>query len=223
MRAFHADLHIHTCLSPCAALEMLPTMVVQRACEMGMDMIAICDHNSVENVGAVRCVAERLGVAVICGMEITSREEVHVLGLFQDEQLIESVQTAVYEHLPGENDAEAFGEQLVVNAQDRLIRRNERLLIGATTLTLTEIIAMIHKARGIAIASHIDRPSFSLLSQLGFVPEGLALDGVEVANNTAAELPEHLSVVSSSDAHYPDEVGSKCTCFFIEEPSLSAR
>lgn len=141
-------------------------------------MIAICDHNSAENVQAVIRAAEKVGLAVIGGMEITSREEVHVLGLFQEDLLLNAVQDVIYDNLQGENDPGIFGEQLVMDGQDRVIRRNRRLLIGATNLSLDEVVRIIHEFNGLAIASHVDRPSFSVLSQLGFIPEDLQLDGV---------------------------------------------
>ena len=119
---------------------MCPSLVVRRALERGLDVIAICDHNSAENVAAVSRAAEPVGLAVIGGMEITSREEVHVLGLFDDERALEAVQDVVYDNLPGENDPDTFGDQLVTDEHDQVVRCNPRLLIGATTLTLHDVV-----------------------------------------------------------------------------------
>ena len=107
-----------------------------------------------------------------------------MLGLFQEDHLLSAAQEAVYENLQGENDPSFFGEQLVMNEQDEVIRHNRRLLIGATDLALDEVVRLVHEFAGIAIASHVDRPSFSLISQLGFIPEGLGLDGVEVCSGS---------------------------------------
>ena len=200
---------------------MTPPMVVRRALEVGLDLIAICDHNSAENVGSVRCAAEGTGLAVIPGMEITSREEVHVVGLFQGHRALHSVQEVVYRHLHGENDPEFFGEQLVMDARGKVLRRNPKLLIGATDLALGEVVRTIHEAGGLAIAAHIDRPSFSLLSQLGFIPEGLGLDGVEVCSEDAPALPEGLAVLRSSDAHRLEEIGTRRTRLLMEQATYT--
>lgn len=191
--------------------------VTRQARERGLDLIAICDHNSSENVRAVVRAAEKVGLAVIGGMEITSREEVHVLGLFQEDRLLSAVQEVIYDNLPGENDPGIFGEQLVMDGQDRVIRRNRRLLIGATDLSLDEVVRIIHEFSGLAIASHVDRPSFSVLSQLGFIPEDLKLDGVEVCSERVPALPGNMPVVRSSDAHRPGEIGTRQTCFLVEK------
>ena len=201
MRTLHADLHIHTCLSPCAEREMCPSLVARQALDRGLDVIAICDHNSAENAAAVSRAAEPVGLAVIRGMEVTSREEVHVLGLFDDERSLEAVQDVVHDHLPGENDPDTFGDQLVMDEHDQVVGSSPRLLIGATTLTLHEVVRTIHELGGIAIASHVDRPSFSVISQLGFIPEGLELDLKEIQGPTGAAerqvLLTRFTVVSS--------------------------
>jgi len=188
-----------------------------KARERGLDLIAICDHNSAENVQAVIRAAEKVGLAVIGGMEITSREEVHVLGLFQEDHLLNAVQDVIYDNLPGENDPGVFGEQLVMDREDRVVRRNQRLLIGATDLSLDEVVRIIHEFNGLAIASHVDRPSFSVLSQLGFIPEDLQLDGVEVCSERLPALPGNMPVIRSSDAHRLGEIGTRQTCFLVEK------
>ncbi len=221
MRVVHADLHIHTCLSPCADGEMSPPTVVRLGRERGLDLIAICDHNSAENVEAASRAAEGTGLAVVGGMEITSREEVHVLGLFRDDRALYSMQELVYENLRGENDPEAFGEQLVMNERGEVVRHNPRLLLAATSLTLEEVVRTIHDLGGIAIASHVDRPSFSVISQLGFIPDGLGLDGVEARSENLPAIPEGLAVVRSSDAHRPEEIGAERTRFLVERPTVS--
>ncbi len=214
-----ADLHIHTCLSPCAEREMSPPGVVRTAREKGLDLIAVCDHNSAENVAATACAARGTGLAVIGGMEICTREEVHVLGLFADDLALASAQDAVYQNLSGENDPELFGEQLVMNERGEVVARNSRLLIGATGLSLKEVVETIHGLGGLAIAAHVDRPRFGLISQLGFVPPGLELDAAEACSDNLPALPKGLSVVRSSDAHRPEEIGSRCTRFMVEEPT----
>jgi len=201
---------------------MSPSRVVKEAREQNLDVIAVCDHNSGENVAATCRAGQETGVAVIGGIEICSREEVHVLGLFPTDGSLDKVQDVVCENLPGSNDAEFFGEQLVMDEADNVVRQNQRLLIGATLLGLDEIVEMIHTFGGLAIASHVDRPSFSILSQLGFFPPGLGLDGVEVFfGRDVKELPAGIQLVSSSDAHHPGEIGRNRTRFGIEKGTVA--
>jgi len=199
---------------------MSPSVLVKTARAKGLDMIAICDHNSAENVAAVHHAGREVGLAVIGGMEITSREEAHVLGIFQEEHDLQAVQDVIYENLPGENDSDAFGEQLVMDEQDNVISQNQKLLIGATDLGLEQVVHTIHEFGGLAIASHVDRPSFSILSQLGFIPDGLGLDATEVCSEAVVPSPGDLRAISSSDAHRLDEIGTRHTRFLIETATV---
>lgn len=219
MRKVRADLHLHTCLSPCADNRMQATAIVEQARKMGLDMIGICDHNSAENVAAVVKAGQIEGLAVIGGMEITSSEEVHILGLFDTEENLMNMQDVVYENLPGENSEEVFGAQVVIDEWGNILGTNSRLLIGATKLTIEQIVDAIHKQAGLAIASHVDRERFSLIGQLGFIPEGLELDAVEVSGASGAG-DYGYPVVTSSDAHFLEDIARNYTCLMMEKPSF---
>ncbi|MCK4233158.1 PHP domain-containing protein, partial [candidate division WOR-3 bacterium] len=187
LEEFKGDLHVHTCLSPCGDFSMLPALIIMKAKERDLDIIGICDHNSTENVMAVKKVGTMEGVTVIGGIEITSQEEVHILALFDDDADLLRIQNIVYEHLPGVNDEDAFGEQLIVDEKDEILGFNEKLLIGATTLFLEQVVDIIHQLGGIAIAAHVDRDAFSIIGQLGFIPEGLDVDGLEISPRNSVE------------------------------------
>ena len=216
-----ADLHIHTCLSPCADLTMTSTGIVQMAISKGMDAIAICDHNSAGNAEAVMEAAVGHGLCVIPGLEVASAEEVHILGLFGNVEDALSMQDIVYDHLEGTNDEEAFGPQALVDGSGEYIATTDKLLIGATSLSLMEVVDQIKSLNGLAIASHIDREGFSIVGQLGFIPDDLALDGLEVSPR--ADLDTFMSqypgytVVCSSDAHHLDDIANGFTRFEIED------
>ncbi len=223
-----ADLHIHTCLSPCGDMNMTPVMIVEKAKSKGLDVIGICDHNSSENVIAVKKAGERNNLKVLGGMEVTSKEEVHVLALFDDDKDLFKLQKIVYENLKGENEEDLFGYQLIVDEQDEIIDLNKKLLIGATDLTVDKIVELIHSLNGLAIASHIDRERFSLIGQLGFVPEGLDLDGLELSprymsGKKSLEFPmaSGFPLVTFSDAHYLDDIGKTSTTFLLEDTTVS--
>ena len=181
---FRADLHIHTCLSPCAELDMTPYRIVERAASLGLNVIAICDHNSVENAEVTKRLAKGKGINAIPGIEVTSFEEVHIVGLFRDIDSVLRIQDIVYENLQtGENDVDAFGYQVVVNENDEVLSFNNRLLIGATTLSVSKVVETIHTLGGLAIAAHIDREGYGIIGQLGFIPHDLNLDALEISRN----------------------------------------
>ena len=212
---FLADLHLHTCLSPCAEDEMSPLAIVRQAKKKGLDVIAICDHNSTKNVEAVRQAGRDEGLAVIGGIEICSQEEVHILGLFDEEEGLKEMQLLVDQNLNGENNPEFFGEQCLCDEHDMIYGRESKLLIGATELSVEKVVENIHRFGGLAIASHVDRESFSIFSQLGFVPEGLQLDALEVSPRSSIvdvrkDFPQTIDypLVRFSDAHRLEEIGT---------------
>jgi PHP family Zn ribbon phosphoesterase len=221
---FKADLHVHTCLSPCADLSMGPRAIVEQAVRNRLDLIGVCDHNSSENAGAVMEAAQGRQLRVLPGMEVTSKEEVHVLGLFDELEPALEWQTYVYAHLPGENDPEVFGLQPVVNAEHEVLGFNPRLLAGATELSVEQIVDGIRDRNGLAIAAHVDREAFGLLGQLGFVPTGLRLDALELSAHATAEqvrncCPGHaaMGMVRASDAHSLEQIGQAATWFALGE------
>lgn len=207
---------------------MSPRKVIEKSQEKGLNIIAVCDHNSVENAGAAMRAGHKHGIHVLPGMEICSREEVHILAVFETLDQGMEMQEYIYAHLPGENRAEFFGYQIIANENDEVLGENLRLLIGATTLGLKEIVEKTHQIGGLSIAAHVDRQAFGLISQLGFIPPDLALDGVEVSFRVPLKTAKekihgikHLSCITSSDAHFPDDIGRAKTSFFINSKSES--
>jgi PHP family Zn ribbon phosphoesterase len=222
LRNYRADLHIHTCLSPCTDLDMSPQAIARQAKHREIDILGICDHNSAENVPALMQAADQYAIRVLPGMEVTSQEEVHILALFDDLEPALALQEIVYAHLPGENDEEAFGMQVVVNAAGEVLHFNPKLLIGASTLSIEEVVKHIKALDGLAIASHIDREGFSLIGQLGFVPDHLEIDALEISPRTTLEeagerFQPRLPLTCASDAHYLDDIGTGHTTFYIAD------
>jgi predicted metal-dependent phosphoesterase TrpH len=220
IKEFKADMHIHTCLSPCADLEMSPRNIVEEAKKKGLDIIGICDHNSAENFPAVEKSAFQEGIKVIGGMEITSREEVHILGLFENEKDLFCAQATVYTNLNGINDEEKYGIQVVVNENDEVLNFNNKLLIGATEMSIEEVVDLIHQFNGIAIAAHVDREGFSIIANLGFIPEGLQLDALEITEPSKRDKinrAKDFVFITSSDAHFIHDIGKRYSCFMMKE------
>lgn len=226
LKEYNVDLHIHTCLSPCADLTMLPTAIIKQARIQNLDMIGITDHNSAENVYAVKKAGEKEKVEVLGGIEITSQEEIHILAFFDSFNNLKKMQEIIYKNLPAENDEKAFGEQIIVDENDNIIGKNNLLLIGATNLGINEIVVLIHQLDGIAVASHVDRDSFSITRQLGFIPEDLELDAIELScnykNNKNFKFKNYnFPLLTSSDAHFLSDIGKTRTTFYVEDLSFS--
>lgn len=207
---------------------MSPKAIAAKSHEAGLDIIAICDHNSAENAEAIMRAARTYNVHVLPGMEICSKEEVHVVAIFETVDNALSMQRIIYEHLPGENDANLWGNQIIADENDYVVDENSHLLIGATSLGLSEIVTHIHGLEGICIASHVDRPAFGIISNLGFIPKDLGLDGVEVSwrmrVQTARETLSGInafSCITSSDAHYLEDIGKSWTGFIMESPTIA--
>ncbi|MBW2560761.1 MAG: PHP domain-containing protein [Deltaproteobacteria bacterium] len=228
VREFRCDLHIHTCLSPCADLDMYPSALVERSVAGGLDVIGICDHNASENVRYVIEASRGKPLRVFPGMEISSREEAHVIALFENIDDLLRLQKVVYAALSGSNREEIFGCQAIVNASDEVEGFNDRLLIGSIDLSLQEIVKTIHAAGGLAIASHIDRESFSVMSQLGFIPPDIRFDALEISRGTGLKEARKrypdlngYPFIESSDAHFIRDIGEGASRIFMKEPSLS--
>ena len=209
---------------------MSPREVVNTAIEKGIDLIGVCDHNSAENVIAVKKAGLRNGLAVVGGMEVTSSEEAHLLVFFDDDDDLLDFQSFIYQHLAGQNDSRSFGLQVIADDEDGVTGFCERLLIGATSLPAEAVVAKARAAKGesLVIAAHVDRESFSIIGQLGFIPDTLVLDAVEVSanSNIAAarnRFPDCLKypVVTSSDAHCPADMGKRFTTFLLEDGTVA--
>ena len=230
LRRFKADLHVHTCLSPCSCLDMSPREVVSAALQNGMDLIGVCDHNSAENVLAVKKAGSRNGLIVLGGMEVTSSEEAHLLVFFDDDDDLLEFQKFIYQHLAGKNDGHSFGLQVIADDEDGVSGFCDRLLIGATSLPAEAIAAKARAAKGasLVIAAHVDREAFSIIGQLGFIPESLVLDALEISANTdVAEAKKRFPdcanypVLTGSDAHTPGDIGRRYTCFTLEAGTVA--
>ncbi len=228
LRRFRADLHIHSCLSPCAGLDIYPRRIVERALEAGLDVVAVTDHNTADNAAATVRAAEGTRLTVLPGMEIASAEEVHVLGLFETLDDILPVQDEVFRGLPDVPAGAPFvRDQVIVDAEDGVTGFSPRFLLAATRLDVRGVVDLIHRRGGLAIAAHVDRPAFSVISQLGFVPSGLEFDALEIS--PLMTVPEaraglvagtYFPLVRFSDAHRPEDVGRTSTVFRLSAPRI---
>jgi predicted metal-dependent phosphoesterase TrpH len=202
--------------------------LVQQAIEAKLDMIAICDHNSSANVPYVMNAARTSKLKILPGMEITTSEEVHLVAIFDSLSNLSLLQNIIDQHLAGVNDEDRFGVQAIVNENGEVEGINNQLLIGATDLSLDTLIGYIHQFDGLAIAAHIDRESFSVLGQLGFIDDNAGFDALEITRHTGfqqARIRYHelskYSFIVSSDSHFIKDIGSAMTRMSLEEPSFA--
>jgi PHP family Zn ribbon phosphoesterase len=213
LKAYVADLHIHTVLSPCAEVEMIPPLIVEEALARGINLIAITDHNASANIEAVQRAAAGTGLAVLPGMELQTREEVHLLCLFDTLEQIAIWQKVVEAQMPPlENKIEYFGEQFVVDETGEFIRRETRLLLTSANLSLQEAVEGISRLGGLAIPAHIDRKAFSLIANLGFIPPDVPFDALELSRRLSPaearqKFPqlENFPLIQNGDVHRLDE------------------
>ena len=224
MLTFRADLHVHTVLSPCAEVEMIPPLIVDAALEKGLHLIAITDHNASANVQAVMQAAKGTDLWVLPGMELQTREDVHLLCLFDNLQQLQSWQTVVDSLLPDQpNNIDFFGEQFIVDAEGDFIRREERLLLNSVNISLENAAHKVTQLGGLAIPAHVNRKAFGLIEILGLVPdyfEALEISrhiDPQTARQKYPQLGSH-ALIQNGDAHMLD--GFLCTTEF-EVQSIS--
>ncbi|MEA4908026.1 MAG: PHP domain-containing protein [Anaerolineaceae bacterium] len=210
---YRAELHVHTVLSPCAQVEMIPPLIVREAVERGINLLAITDHNATANIAAVQQAARQAGLVVLPGMELQTQEEVHVLCLFDSLEQAQALQETVTDHLPDvPNRADYFGEQFVVDETGDFIRREERLLINSTSLSIKAAWEIVAGLGGLLIPAHVNRKAFGLLNNLGFVPTDFPVEVLEISRHLkpgeATQKFPQLSgypLIQSGDVHGLDD------------------
>jgi PHP family Zn ribbon phosphoesterase len=224
-----ADLHIHTVLSACAELNMSPRDIIAQAAAMHIGLLAITDHHALDNVIACQEAARGTGITVLYGMEVQTREEVHLICLLPDAKRATSFASFIDSHLPASQlEADSGSLQAVVTADDRVVRLDQRNLLASLDLSVEDVCQRVQQHEGLVIAAHIDRPHFSLLGNLGFIPPGLQVAALETTTEPALLYAQHRSTVGypiivSSDAHCLAMLEKdKYTYFYIsEEVTLS--
>jgi len=224
---FKTDLHVHTVLSPCAEVEMIPPLIVEEALDLGISLIAITDHNASANIAAVQKAAEGKPLTVLPGMEIQTREEVHSLCLFDSLEQIDQFQHIVSKTLPDiSNQPEHFGEQFVVDETGDFIRREEQLLLVSSSLSIDETAKYVTNLGGLFIPAHVDRKAFGLIENLGFVPPEITIEALEISRHLTPEKARELfpqikryPLIQSGDAHRLEELRNNMT-LYLEKPAI---
>lgn len=221
-------MHIHTLLSPCGDLDSTPETIVKMAKSRGIDIIGITDHNSTRHCRLAEYYAKKYNIFVLCGAEVTSREEAHCLCYFKDHDSLDAFQQFLDAHIPDiKNNPDFFGDQVQIDENDNIVYEEERLLTSAIDAGVDALALKVRDLDGIFIPAHIDKMKNSIISQLGFIPFDLVYDAVELSEHGDREkiLKAHPYLVNtsftrSSDAHFPDRVGTVFCTFEMEDLSF---
>ena len=212
------DLHLHSCLSPCAENEMTPASIAGFAKLCGLQLIALTDHNSAENLPAMAAACRIYGVALLPGMEVNTAEEIHLLCYFATVEAALSFSRALYDTLPPvENNEAVFGSQLVVDADDNVLRRVQKLLLSACGWSLEETAARCRALGGVPVPAHINRGANGLLGALGMIPMEERFTALEISDSLP--LPCDVSgfvLLRSSDAHRLGDIAEATQALEIE-------
>lgn len=188
-------------------------------------MLAITDHNSGQNIQVLSKLAEKRGIHVFPGMEVETREEVHLIALFDQLNQMMSLQELVYDHLPPlQNDEERFGPQLLTDESDNFIDRVTRLLAVSTDLCVERVVETVEDLGGLVYPAHVDRQRNSILTQLGFLPPDIDFTAIEVSNrylqnNEENPLLEGYPLLSAADVHHLEDLRGSMI-FKIKEPTI---
>ncbi len=226
---YAVDLHIHSALSPCADNDMTPNNIIGMALVKGLDIIAVTDHNSAENLEAFDQCSKGTDLVVVPGMELETREEIHMVCLFPSVEAALNMQDMVYNHLPLlKNREEIFGEQLILTSEDTIRSHLGRMLLTAADISLEDAFRHACELGGAAIPAHIDRASFSIISNLGQIPKEIGFKFLEISRynnlNDLIKKNDYLkgyNIIRSSDAHTLGDIFERESFFELEEKSLS--
>lgn len=210
--SLYYDLHIHSALSPCGDNDMTPNNIVNMSILKGLDVIGITDHNSCGNVrSAIKAADGR--IIVIPGMEIETSEEVHMVSLFPTVEAAEEMEKIVRASSQGiKNRPEIFGNQYYMDENDEIVGEEENLLVTACGLDMYSAVSEVLRLNGAIYPAHIDRASYSVLSNLGFIPPDLNFKAVEITEAGLPKLKEEYKdyvIITSSDAHYLGDIAEK--------------
>jgi len=215
-----ADLHIHSCLSPCGDDTMTPFDLVGMSLLNGLDLIALTDHNTAKNCPAAMAAAKEYGIGFIPGMEVTTAEDVHCVCLFPTLESAMDFDSMLEKRIPPiKNKTEIFGNQIIMSP-DGGEKQFDKLLITATDISIMELPALVREYGGICYPAHVDREANGLLAVLGLWPEDLDVTAAEVRFKVPEVVPKSLKILQASDAHRLESLPEGGFPIDAEEPTF---
>lgn len=228
MQIFKTDLHNHTLMSPCGDLDMTPDFIIEEAKRKGIDVIGITDHNCTRHCRLAEHYSHNRDIFVLCGAEVTTKEEAHCLAFFENHETLDLFQKFLDEHLPNiPNSPDIFGDQVQINEEFEIVYEEPKLLTSGLDVNIEVIAAKVKELNGIFIPAHIDKMKNSVISQLGFIPFDLPYDAVELSKRGDKDkiLQQHpylkdKTFTRASDAHQPDVIATAPCWFEMETRSF---
>ena len=227
LKLFRAELHCHTVLSPCASVEMIPPLIIREAVSKGINLLAIADHNSIENIQSVIEAADGSDVAILPGIELQTREEVHSICLFDTLSQIQDFFNEIDKTFPNiKNRSDFFGEQYVVDKTGDFIRKEDRLLITSSSLSLKNAIKIVQSNGGLLIPAHVNHTAYGLLPVLGFIPDDIDISVIEISKHLDPKDAvrkylqlQNYNLIQNGDAHFLEDIIG-FNQFLIEKPTI---
>lgn len=227
MKKYRLDLHIHSVLSPCADILMTPKNIINKAESRGIDIISITDHNSYANVKSAIEIAKEKDIYILFGIEVQSREEIHILSYFNDFSDLKNYGDLIYNGLENiKNDEDMFGPQILVDEDDRFIAKEKKLLLSSTDYSIEELIELTSQNNGVSVFSHLDR-SFGIIKNLGFIPSDLEISFLEMSSHSFLKqyhqkYPElqKYKLLKNSDSHYLKQIKPSMEIYLDQPPTL---
>jgi predicted metal-dependent phosphoesterase TrpH len=192
---------------------MTPNNIVNMSLLKGLDVISVTDHNSALNVPAIMNLGKRKGILVIPGMEVQTKEEVHILCYFHTLEGCMEFQSIWSQSLPSiQNRPDYFGDQLIMDESDDVVGEETNLLLTSSSYNVKDVFEMMGDY-GVAVFAHVDRSSYSVISNLGFIPDMSGVNTIEVSKGTSSKdfltkFPycAKYRILQSSDAHYLGDI-----------------
>lgn len=230
MNRFRVDLHIHTLLSPCGDLSMGPRNIVQYAARMGLDAIAVSDHNTLHQIEAVAVEGKKYGLFVFPAVEITTREEAHCVAFMPDLDAAAVCQKFIDDNITKvPNNPEKMGDQVWVDVDEMIVGEVEWYLNMPVNKSIDEIVAFVNSIGGMTVPAHVDRSSYSLIGQLGFIDPALPIAAVEfnfldkfsTLCKVQGSMLSRWTAYTASDAHFPNLIGTNPSWLHAESRNFS--
>lgn len=229
MNKYYYDLHVHSCLSPCADNDMTPNNIAGMAALNGLSIIALTDHNTTDNCPAFFKACKKNGVIPVAGIEMTTAEEVHVVALFPDLESAMAFGEEYRQHRTKiRNKAEIFGDQLILDENDEVTGNDEYLLLTATDLSMEDATALARSYGAAVFPAHIDRQENGIIEVLGAIPEEPGFTCVEFYDKSKREeyvekySLENMGVLTDSDAHYLWNINEAVNYIMIDDEPYSS-
>lgn len=230
MNKYYYDLHIHSCLSPCADDDNTPNNIAGMATLCGLNIVALTDHNSAKNCPAFFTACKRYGLIPIAGMELTTSEDIHIICLFEDiNDALGFDKWLDGYRIPIKNRVEVYGQQMVLDGEDNLLEVVDNLLSNATTVSVDDVPSAVSKFNGICYPAHIDRQANGIIATLGTLPEikGMAScvefhSSEKIADYKQKYRLDGKKIIVSSDTHYLTDMRDENSYFLIDDEPYSS-